>query len=48
MNESLAEYFANHPEEEDEFIDEMARLEAEKGPVDYPYDYEWETAYANC
>ena len=40
----LEEYFEEHPDEEDEFIDELARLEEEKGPVDYPEDwpeYEW-------
>jgi len=33
------EYFADHPEEEDAFYDEIAQLEEEKGPVDFPEDW---------
>ena len=33
------EYFKEHPEDEDEFIEEMARLDAEKGEVDFPEDW---------
>jgi len=33
------DYFEEHPEEEDEFIDEMARLAAENEVVDYPEDW---------
>ena len=38
---TLDEYFKEHPEEEDEFIDEMARLRAHDGPVEMPE--EWPT-----
>ena len=36
MEETLEEYFAKHPEEEDEFIDEMARLLVRDETIDYP------------
>lgn len=45
MNE-LEEYFAEHPDEEAEFIEEMARLEEEKF-VEYPEEWplaEWLSA----
>lgn len=37
--DSLEDYFADHPDEEEEFIEEMARLDAEKELVDYPEDW---------
>jgi len=37
--EDLDEYFAEHPDEEDEFIEEMARLHANDELIDYPDDY---------
>lgn len=30
------EYFKEHPDEEEEFIEEMERLHNLSGPVDYP------------
>ena len=36
--ETLEEYFDAHPDELDEWIDEMARLE-EESFVDFPEDY---------
>jgi len=36
--QNLDEYFKDHPDEEQEFIEEMARLEEERF-VDYPDDY---------
>lgn len=38
---SIEEYFKDHPDEEAEYIEEIARLEAEKEPVDYPEDWPW-------
>ena len=38
-DEDLAKYFEEHPEEEDEFIDEIARLHENDEPVDYPEDW---------
>lgn len=35
MNE-LEEYFKEHPEEEEEFIEEMARLHYNDEIIDYP------------
>ena len=38
------EYFKEHPEDEDEFIEEMARLDAEKGELEFPEEWplnEW-------
>lgn len=39
MYDSLEDYFADHPEEENEFIDALAQLEAEKGLPEYPEDW---------
>lgn len=36
--ETLEEYFADHPEEEEEFIEELARLQNTE-PIDYPEDW---------
>jgi len=41
---SAEEYFMEHPDEEDEFIDEMARLQAHDEPVEMPEEWplnEW-------
>ena len=38
MNE-LEEYFKEHPEEEEEFLEEIIRLHANDEPVDYPEDW---------
>lgn len=35
----LEDFFKDHPDDEDEFLDELARLENEKGPIDYPEDW---------
>ena len=35
----LEQYFAEHPEEEDEFIDEMARLSNVGEILEYPEDW---------
>ena len=36
--ETLEEYFKDHPEEENEYVDELARLEEERF-VEYPEDF---------
>lgn len=36
----LDKYFAEHPEEEEEFIEEMERLYGMDEVIDYP-DHEW-------
>lgn len=38
MNE-LEEYFKEHPEEEEEFLEEIIRLHANDEPIDYPEDW---------
>jgi len=38
--ENLEDYFRDHPEEEDEFVDELARLEEERF-VELPEDYRY-------
>lgn len=38
--DTLEDYFADHPDEENEFVDEMARLEDERF-VEYPEDYRY-------
>lgn len=35
----LAEYFADHPDEEDGFYDDMAEMQ-EHDPVEYPEDWQ--------
>ena len=42
----LEEYFLNHPDEEEEFIEEMARLRANDEPVEIPED--WSLDYADA
>ena len=37
--EDLDEYFAEHPEEEEEFIEEMARLHCNDELIDYPENW---------
>ena len=39
--ETLEEYFADHPEEEQEFIDEMARLQWNDEVLDFPEDWDF-------
>lgn len=36
--ETLEDYFKDHPDEENEFVDELARLEEERF-VEYPEDW---------
>lgn len=36
---SREEYFEDYPDEEEEFIEEMAQWEAEKEIIDYPEDW---------
>lgn len=38
--DELEKYFKEHPEEEQEFIDEMERLHFNDEPIDYP-DHQW-------
>ena len=38
--ETLEEYFADHPEEEAEFIEEMARLQNNDEVIDFPEDWD--------
>jgi len=45
-NLTLEEYFKAHPDEENEFIDEMARLHANDEIIDYPDDFESWLEYA--
>ena len=39
MPYDIEAYFETHSEEEEEYIEELARLESEKGPIDYPEDW---------
>ena len=39
FSESLEEYFKKHPDEENEFVEEMARLYYLNDPIDYPEDW---------
>ena len=41
----LEQYFAEHPEEEDEFIEEMYRLSNMDEVIDYPEDWYVPEAY---
>ena len=36
---NIEDYFKEHPEEEDEFIEEMTRLSSYNEPIDYPEDW---------
>ena len=42
----LAEYFADHPDEEADYYDDMAEMEADE-VIDYPEDYEFEVQNAD-
>ena len=47
--QTIEDYFNEHPEEEEEFIEEMARLHFYDEPIDYPEDWilRGEAEYAN-
>ena len=38
--DNLDDYFADHPEEYDDYVDDMAELYGHEDPVDYPEDWQ--------
>lgn len=47
--ETLEEYFADHPDEEQGYIDDMAEFAEQEGILEYPEDWTMEeNPYGEC